>query len=54
MTETVKRKKIHNLIRRRIELIKKIKGEDNEELVNKYKEEIKLIEENIFKLRRSE
>ena len=54
MTETVKRKAIHRLIRRRIELIKKIKGEDNEELVNKYKEEIKLIEETIFKLRRSE
>lgn len=49
MTVTVKRKKIHNLIRRRIELVKKIKNEKDEKdetKINSYKEEIKLIEKN--------
>lgn len=54
MTETVKRKKIHNLIRRRTELIKNIKEEKNQETINKLKEEIKLIENIIINIRESE
>ena len=54
MTVTVKRKKIHNLIRRRIELVKKIKNEKDETKINSYKEEIKLIEKTIIEIRGSE
>lgn len=54
MTVTVKRKKIHNLIRRRIELIKKIKSTDNETTINRYKQEIETIEKTILEIRRSE
>jgi hypothetical protein len=54
MTVTVKRKKIHNLIRRRIELVKKIKNEKDETKINSYKEEIKLVEKTIIEIRESE
>lgn len=54
MTVTVKRKKIHNLIGRRIELVKKIKNEKDETKINSYKEEIKLIEKTIIEIRGSE
>lgn len=53
MTETVKRKWIHKLIRRRIELIKKLKTEKDKEIIITYEKEIKLIEERIIEIRRT-
>lgn len=53
MTETVKRKRIKKLIRRRIKLIKKVKQEHNKVVMTKYKQEIKIIEETIIEIRKS-